>query len=128
MERTETRPAIVPPVPAVLAAIVSVQGGAAIARGLFPVLGATGTAGMRIALSALMLLAAFRPALTRLSAAQWRLVIPYGMCLGLMNTVFYASLSRIPLGLAVTIEFVGPLAVAVFGSRRALDVVWVLMA
>lgn len=124
----ETKPALIPPVPALLAATVSVQGGAAIAKGLFPVLGATGTAGMRIALSALMLLVAFRPALTRLSAAQWRLIVPYGMCLGLMNTVFYASLARIPLGLAVTIEFVGPLAVAVFGSRRALDVVWVLLA
>jgi inner membrane transporter RhtA len=128
MERSESRPAVIPPVPAVLAAIVSVQGGAAIAKGLFPVLGATGTAGMRIALSALMLLAAFRPALMRLSAAQWRLVVPYGVCLGLMNTVFYASLARIPLGLAVTIEFVGPLGVAVFGSRRALDLLWVLMA
>ena len=128
MERADTRPAVIPPVPAVLAATVSVQAGAAIAKGLFPALGATGTAGMRIALSALMLLAAFRPALTRLSAAQWRLVVPYGACLGLMNTVFYASLARIPLGLAVTIEFVGPLAVAVFGSRRALDLVWVLMA
>ena len=128
MERTEPRPAVIPPVPAVLAAIVSVQGGAAIAKGLFPVLGATGTAGMRIALSALMLLAAFRPALTRLTAAEWRLVVPYGVCLGLMNTVFYASLARIPLGLAVTIEFVGPLAVAVFASRRALDLIWVLMA
>jgi inner membrane transporter RhtA len=128
MERTESRPAVIPPVPAVLAAVVSVQGGAAIAKGLFPVLGATGTAGMRIALSALMLLAAFRPALTKLSAAQWRLVVPYGACLGLMNAVFYASLARIPLGLAVTIEFVGPLAVAVFGSRRALDLVWVVMA
>jgi inner membrane transporter RhtA len=115
-------------VPAVLAGIVSVQGGAAIAKGLFPALGATGTAGMRIAFAALILLAVFRPALTRLNAAQWRLVVPYGVCLGLMNTVLYGALARIPLGLAVTIEFVGPLGVAVFASRRALDLLWVLMA
>jgi inner membrane transporter RhtA len=54
--------------------------------------------------------------------------IPFGICLGLMNAVFYLSLARIPLGLAVTIEFVGPLGVAVFGSRRPLDLVWVVMA
>jgi inner membrane transporter RhtA len=112
----------------VLAAILSVQGGAAIAKGLFPVLGAPTTAGLRIALSAVMLLLAFRPSLTRLTGAQWRMVVPFGVCLGLMNTVFYLSLARIPLGLAVTIEFVGPLGVAVLGSRRALDLLWVLMA
>ena len=129
METTQSRTkAVVPPVPAVLAGIVSVQGGAAIAKGLFPVLGAPATAGLRIAISALMLLIAFRPPLARLTAAQWRVAIPFGMCLGLMNVVFYLSLARIPLGLAVTIEFVGPLGVAVFGSRRALDLLWVVLA
>ena len=121
-------PALIPPVPAVLAAIVSVQGGAAIAKWLFPVLGAPATAGLRIALSAVMLLAVFRPPLARLTAAQWKVAAPFGMCLGLMNVVFYLSLARIPLGLAVTIEFVGPLGVAVFGSRRPLDLGWVVMA
>jgi len=118
----------VPPLPAVLGAIVSVQGGAALAKGLFPALGAAGTVGLRIGLSAIILLAAFRPSLRRLSAAQWRAVLPYGVVLGTMNMLFYFSLSRIPLGLAVTVEFIGPLAVAVFGSRKAIDVLWVVLA
>ena len=119
---------MIPPVPAVLGAIVSVQGGAALAKGLFPALGATGTAGLRIGLSALMLLAAFRPPLARLGAAQWRVIVPFGVALGTMNAVFYLALARIPLGLAVTVEFIGPLSVAVYGSRRALDLLWVAMA
>ncbi len=118
----------IPPLPAVLAGIVSVQGGAALAKGLFPALGPAGTVGLRIGLSALILLAAFRPSLRGLTAAQWRAVIPYGVVLGVMNMVFYISISRIPLGVAVTVEFVGPLGVAVFGSRRGVDVLWVVLA
>jgi inner membrane transporter RhtA len=125
-----TRPtaSAIPPIPAVLVAIVSVQGGAAIAKGLFPILGAAGTAGIRIGLSAIMLLAAFRPPVTRLSAAQWRAVVPYGITLGAMNVLFYLALARIPLALAVTLEFVGPLGVAVAHSRRAVDLLWVALA
>lgn len=118
----------VPPLPAVLVAIVSLQAGAALAKGLFPVLGAAGTAGVRIGLSALLLLAAFRPPLGRLSRAQWRAVVPYGITLGVMNLLFYLALARVPLGLAVTLEFIGPLGVAVAHSRRPLDLVWVAMA
>jgi len=112
----------------VLVAILSVQGGAALAKGLFPVIGSTGTVGLRIGISAVILLAAFRPRLHRLTAAQWRAVVPYGVVLGVMSLVFYASLSRIPLGLAVTVEFIGPLSVAVFGSPRRIDVIWVVLA
>jgi inner membrane transporter RhtA len=112
----------------VLISIVSVQAGAALAKGLFAALGAAGTAGVRITLSALVLLALFRPPLARLSRAQWRAVIPYGLVLGVMNLTFYLALQRIPLGLAVTLEFLGPLGVAVAGSRRALDFLWVLLA
>ena len=111
-----------------LLAIVSVQGGAAFAKNLFPALGSAGTAGMRIGLSALLLIAVFRPPLARLTRAQWVAVIPYGVVLGAMNLSFYKALERIPLGLAVTLEFVGPLAVAVFGSRRAADFLWVVLA
>ncbi|WP_204376044.1 hypothetical protein [Hymenobacter coccineus] len=71
-----------PAVPAVLLAIVSVQGGAAIAKGLFPVLGAAGTTSLRIGLSALVLLAVVRPRLGQLGAPQWRAVVPYGLALG----------------------------------------------
>src|SRR5262245_37538296 len=117
-----------PPLPAVLVGILSVQGGAALAKGLFPALGPSGTVGLRIGISALILLAAFRPGLRRLNAAQWRVVVLYGVVLGVMNLVFYHSLSRIPLGLAVTVEFIGPLSVAVFGSRKLIDTVWVVLA
>ena len=117
-----------PALPAVLIAILSVQGGAALAKGLFPVLGAAATAGMRIGLSAVMLLAVFRPPLARLTRAQWTAVVPYGATLGAMNLLFYLALARVPLGLAVTLEFVGPLGVAVAHSRRPLDGLWVAMA
>ena len=104
------------------------QGGAALAKGMFPALGAIGTVTLRISLSALLLGVVFRPPLRTLSRAQWAAAIPYGVGLGVMNLVFYLALARIPLGLAVTLEFTGPLAVAVLGSRRLLDLLWVLLA
>jgi inner membrane transporter RhtA len=127
MRPASKRP-LLPPLPAILLAILSVQGGAALAKGLFPLLGPSGTVGLRIGISALILLAAFRPRVGRLTAAQWRVVLPYGLVLGVMNLVFYHSLARIPLGLAVTVEFIGPLGVAVLGSHRLIDLVWVALA
>ena len=118
----------IPPLPAVLLAIISVQGGAAIAKGLFPLLGAAGTASVRIGFSALILLAAYRPNLKQLSLQQWKAVIPYGISLGAMNVIFYFAIERIPLGLGVTLEFIGPLLLTVFGSKRAIDFLWVALA
>jgi inner membrane transporter RhtA len=117
-----------PPVVSILLAVFSVQGGATIAKGLFPVIGPTGTAAVRIGVSAIILLAIFRPPVRRFTSTQWRAVVPYGITIGVMNLLFYQALVRIPLGLAVTLEFVGPLGVAVAGSRRALDVIWILLA
>jgi inner membrane transporter RhtA len=125
---SETKSRSIPPIPAILGGIISVQGGAALAKLLFPALGAMGTVGLRVVFSAVMLLAVFRPRLRGFGAAHWRAVIAYGLVLGLMNVVFYAALSRIPLGLAVTVEFIGPLGLALFGSRHAVDVVWALLA
>ncbi|MET1055830.1 MAG: DMT family transporter [Pedobacter sp.] len=118
----------VPPFPAVILAILSVQIGAAFAKSLFPVLGAAGTSTVRIGISALILLAFNRPDLRKLTAAQWKAVIPYGICLGAMNGVFYLSLSRIPLGLAVALEFIGPLMLSVLTSKSRLDYLWALLA
>jgi inner membrane transporter RhtA len=118
----------IPPIPAVLFAIISVQSGAAIAKGLFPVIGAAGTASLRIGISALILLAVYRPNLKKITANQWKLVIPYGLSLGAMNLVFYLAIERIPIGLAVTLEFIGPLLVAVSGSKQIIDFFWVLLA
>src|SRR5260221_495608 len=117
-----------PPVMSILLAVFSVQGGATIAKGLFPVVGATGTAALRIGLSAIILLVVIRPPVHRFTAAQWRAVVPYGISIGVMNLIFYQALVRIPLGLAVTLEFVGPLGLAIVSSRRALDGVWVALA
>ncbi|WP_221392896.1 DMT family transporter [Dyadobacter sp. NIV53] len=117
-----------PPIPAVLLSIISVQGGAAIAKGLFPLLGAGGTASVRIGFSALILVLAVRPKLGQLKAEQWRAVAPYGIVLGIMNLLFYCALARVPMGLAVTLEFIGPLVLALAGSRRALDILWVVLA
>ncbi len=108
--------------------MVSVQGGAALAKGLFPALGPVGTVSLRIGLSALILVLVYRPPLGSFGKQQWRAVIPYGVVLGMMNLSFYLALARIPLGLAVTLEFTGPLTVAVFASRRVQDFLWILLA
>jgi inner membrane transporter RhtA len=117
-----------PPVASILLAVFSVQGGATIAKGFFPVIGAAGTAAVRLGLSAIILLAVFRPPARRFTAAQWRAIVPYGVTIGIMNLLFYQALVRIPLGLTVTLEFVGPLGVAIFGSRRWLDAIWIVLA
>jgi len=117
-----------PPVPAVLLAIISVQCGAAIAKSLFPVIGAIGTTSIRIGISAILLLLAYRPNLFQITPKQWKLVVPYGLCLGAMNLIFYLAIQRIPIALAVTLEFIGPLLVAIIGSKRLIDYCWVLLA
>lgn len=126
MKRAEH--SVLMPVALILVAAFSVQGGAAIAKGIFPVIGVAGTAAIRVVLSAIILMAVFRPAVHRFTAAQWRAVVPYGITIGVMNLLFYQALARIPLGLAVALEFMGLLAVAIVGSRRALDVIWVVLA
>lgn len=118
----------IPPIPAVLFAIISVQSGAAIAKSLFPVIGAAGTASLRIGISAIILFAVYRPNLFKITPKQWKIVIPYGLSLGAMNLIFYLAIERIPIGLAVTLEFIGPLLVAIFGSKRFIDYLWVLLA
>jgi inner membrane transporter RhtA len=112
----------------VLAAITSVQFGAALAKGLFDEIGAGGTVFLRVLFAALVLMAVWRPSLRGHPRRDLRLLLWFGLVLAGMNLAFYASLDRIPLGVAVTFEFVGPLGVAVAGSRRALDLLWVLLA
>jgi inner membrane transporter RhtA len=118
----------VPPVGLVLAGVVSVQFGAALAATLFDDLGAAGTSLLRVGFAALIMALAFRPRWRDYAAADLRLVVWFGLALGAMNLTFYEALDRIPLGIAVTVEFTGPLAVAVIGSRRPLDLLWVLLA
>lgn len=115
-------------VPAVLFSMVSVQGGASIAKRLFPVIGASGTSTLRIGLSAIILLFINRPHLFSLNRSQWLHVVLYGLLLGGMNLLFYMGIARIPLGLGVTVEFMGPLTLALIGSRRVQDLFWALLA
>jgi inner membrane transporter RhtA len=112
----------------VFVAVGSVQFGAALARTLFDEAGPAGTVLLRVAFAALVLAVLWRPTLRGHSAAEWRLVAGFGLSLATMNLFFYESIDRIPLGLAVTFEFVGPLGVAVAGSRRRLDLAWVALA
>jgi inner membrane transporter RhtA len=116
------------PVWLVLIGIGSVQFGAAVSKGLFSEIPPIGMVFLRLVTSSLILLALARPRLDGRSAADWRPVLALGLALGAMNWAFYESFARIPLGVAVTIEFVGPLAVAALGSRRPRDLVWVGLA
>ena len=117
----------VPPTAQVLAGIVSVQIGAALAKGLFATVGSTGSVALRIFFAAVVLLVVWRPSL-RLSRRAWMVVAAYGLVLGAMNLSFYLALAQLPLGVTVTITFLGPLGVAIGGSRRWLDGVWALLA
>lgn len=112
----------------VVGAVSSVQFGAAFAKSIFDEVGPGGTVFLRMLFAALVLCAIWRPRISGHSRRDMVLVLLFGASLAGMNAVFYASLDRIPLGVAVTFEFVGPLAVAVFGSRRRLDLVWVALA
>lgn len=118
----------VPPLTLVIGGIVSVQFGAALATTLFDELGPGGAAFLRIAFAALIMGVAVRPWRRRYDLASLRLVLWFGLAIGVMNLSLYEALDRIPLGIAVTVEFVGPLAVAVIGSRRPLDLLWVALA
>ena len=112
----------------VLAAVVSVQLGAAVATGLFDELGPVGTVMLRLVFAAVVLIAIWRPALSTLRAAHWRDVVLFGVAIAGMNTSFYLALDRIPLGIAVTLEFVGPLGVAFALTRRRSDFAWATLA
>lgn len=111
----------------VLAAAGSLQVGAAFAVTLFDELGPGGAAFLRLALAAIVLWAIWRPRIPS-HPHDLRLAVAFGVALGLMNWSIYESIARIPLGVAVTIEFAGPLLVAVIGSRRPLDGLWVALA
>jgi inner membrane transporter RhtA len=116
------------PVGALVLSIVSFQFGAILAKQLFPIIGAQGTTAVRLGLGAVILWLFRRPWRHLAGRHDWASLIGYGLTIGVMNLVFYMSLRTIPLGIAVTLEFLGPLAIALFGSRRALDLVWVALA
>ncbi|MEL0554778.1 MULTISPECIES: threonine/homoserine exporter RhtA [Enterobacteriaceae] len=116
------------PILVIIVAMVSIQSGASLAKSLFPLVGAPGVTALRLALGTLILAIVFKPWRLRFTAEQRLPLLFYGLSLGAMNYLFYLSIQRIPLGIAVALEFTGPLAVALFGSRRPLDFVWVVLA
>src|SRR5215217_5136911 len=119
---------LVLPVALIVIGMVFTQTGASFAKMLFPLVGANGATALRLSLAAIVLIAVFRPWRHRLGKAQWRAVLLYGGVMGAMNLFFYAALEHIPLGIAVALEFAGPLAVALFGARRPLDFAWIVLA
>ncbi len=126
-ETAADRPPI-SPVSMVLAGILSVQFGAAVAKLMFDEVAPTTVVWLRLAASALILGLLARPRLRGRTAADWRIAMAFGASLAVMNWAIYQSFARIPLGIAVTIEFLGPLTVALLGSRRARDLIWVGLA
>ena len=116
------------PILVILIAMISIQSGASLAKSLFPLVGAPGVTALRLALGTLILVVIFKPWRLRFAPEQRLPLLLYGLSLGAMNYLFYLSIQRIPLGVAVALEFTGPLAVALFGSRRPLDFVWVALA
>lgn len=108
--------------------MLSIQFGATMAKQMFDLVHPAAITMIRTSFAALFLLAVLRPWRLPMQAGAWVRVIFYGATLGIMNLLFYLSLKRIPLGIAVALEFTGPLGVALIGSRRALDILWVVLA
>ncbi|HVQ88211.1 MAG TPA: EamA family transporter [Actinomycetes bacterium] len=112
----------------VLAGIASVQTGSAVARTLFAEVGATGVALLRLTIGALVMLVVLRPKAWTWSAKAWRAAALLAMAMAGMNVVFYLSLRSVPLGIAVTVEFLGPLLLALVQTRRWIDLGWAVLA
>ncbi|RAK58509.1 EamA family transporter [Phenylobacterium hankyongense] len=117
-----------PSLAALAASMISVQVGASFAKGLFPAVGPQGATALRVVLAALILAAIYRPWRSPPQRRAWPVLAAYGATLGLMNLLFYSALQTIPLGVAVALEFTGPLGVAVLATRRRIDFAWVALA
>lgn len=116
------------PIGLLLIAMASIQSGASLAKSMFPIIGAQGTTALRLIFASIIMLLILRPWRVRMTANTLRNVIIYGMALGGMNFLFYMALQTVPIGIAVALEFTGPLAVAIFSSRRPIDFLWIAMA
>ncbi|AJI95905.1 threonine/homoserine exporter RhtA [Yersinia ruckeri] len=116
------------PICLLVIAMVSIQSGASLAKSLFPLVGAQGITSLRLGIGTLILFVIFKPWKMRFAAGSRLALLIYGLALGGMNFLFYLSLKTVPLGIAVALEFTGPLAVAMFSSRRPIDFLWVGLA
>lgn len=116
------------PVLLLLVAMFSIQLGASLAKSLFPVVGALGATSLRLGFGTLLLWLVLRPWRMPWRTLPWKMLLGYGVSLGVMNTLFYLALQTVPLGIAIALEFTGPLGLALLGSRRPRDVAWVALA
>lgn len=113
---------------AVLASMFSVQGGSSIVKHLFRVTGAAGAVTLRVGLAGIILMLIHRPKIMKLTLKQWVYILFYGLSIGGMNLLFYYGIQRIPLGVGVTLEFSGPLCLALISSRKITDFIWAVLA
>lgn len=116
------------PIGLLLVAMASIQGGASMAASIFPAIGPGATTSLRLLMAAAVLLALFRPWRRPVARSEWPNIAIYGIALASMNFLFYQALAHIPLGIAVALEFTGPLTVALLSSKRRLDLLWVVIA
>lgn len=116
------------PIGLLLIAMASIQSGASLAKSMFPLVGAQGTTTLRLVFASIIMLLILRPWRARLDRSTLKTVIIYGMALGGMNFLFYMSVRTVPLGIAVALEFTGPLVVALYASRRPVDFLWIGLA
>lgn len=123
-----TRAGALAPFLAIVGSLISVNVGAAYAKGLFPLVGSAGITAVRVGLASILLLAFWRPWRAPLAREDALNVAIYGVMLGMMNLLIYAAFARIPIGVAIAIEVIGPLAVVVWSSRHLRDFVWVACA
>lgn len=114
--------------PAVFLSMLSVQGGASIAKYLFPILGPAGTSTLRLGFAGIALAIINRPKIWKFARKEWLYSFVYGSTIGLMTLLFYFGIQRIPLGLGVTVEFIGPLGLALLTSRKMFDFIWAILA
>ena len=108
--------------------MMSIQSGASIAKYLFHLLGPAGAVTLRVGIAGVLLMALIRPRIKSFTREQWKCILFYGLSIGLMNLTFYYGIRRVPLGIGVAIEFIGPLSVAIYASRKITDFLWVLLA
>lgn len=126
--RARFEPTVLVAVVMLVVAMVSMQAGAAFAKGLFPRVGPQGATALRLGFSAIILAAVRRPWRHFGPVRTLPPLVAYGLCLGAMNTLFYMALRTVPLGVAIALEFIGPLSVALFASRRWMDIAWIVLA
>jgi inner membrane transporter RhtA len=116
------------PVAALMVSLITLCAGTSLAKGLFPFVGAEGTTTYRLVFSTLLLMAFWRPWRRAWTWADAPILVVFGATLGLMNLLFYNAIKTVPFGLAIAVEFTGPLAVALWSSKKPLDFVWIVLA